>query len=190
MYNEKAPDISKELAKTPVTSIIEEVDCFKPKRVITIQYSGPNIRDIVRRAPGIIQAGMKTTGTRTYIDEYYIDVTDPNKINFHIFWHSIRGFDQRSSMWGFIKLKQGVLLPDGTGSVNIEFYAKVLTNWERETLIQRSPIYSLLKKIYTYVFYDDRRRKYLDLCKEWEEEMIRRMKDLLKLLETAEYTYA
>ena len=192
MYREdkEVPDISKELSKSKVTRIIEEIDCFKPRRTITVQYSGPNIREIVRQSPRMIQLGMKTTGTKTYIDEYYIDVTDPNNISFHIFWHSIRGFDQRSSMWGFIRLKHGVLHTDGTGSVNIEFYAKLVTNWERGSIIQRTPIYTLLRKIYTYIFYDNRRRKYLDLCREFEEEMIRRMKEFLKLIETAEYTYA
>jgi len=191
MYREKdeVPDISKELAKAPTVKIVEEVDCFTPRRVIRIKYSGPNIRKIVKQAPRILRQGMMISGTRIYIDEYYIDVTDPNNIRFHIFWHGIRAFHMRSNMWGWIRLKHGVLHPDGTGSVNIEFYSKVITTWSKKSILQRNPIYDLLMKIYKYVYYDNLRRKFIDQCREWEQDMIRRMKELLKLMKTAEYPY-
>jgi len=191
MYREgeDIPDISGELAKHPVVKIIEDVDCFSPRRVVSIDYSGPNIRDIVRRAPRILRLGMMITGTRTYIDDYYVDVTDPNNIKFHIFWHGIRGFDDKSSMWGWVRLKQGSVKPDGTGFVRIEFYAKLITKWERDTFIKRTPFYDLLVRIYKYIYYDEQRRKFIEQCKEWEQDMVRRMKEFLKLMETANLPY-
>ncbi len=190
MYNEeegKIPDISKELAKSPVVKIIEDVDCFIPRRVISIDYSGPNIRKIARKAPRVLRLGMMISGTRVYIDDYYVDVTDPNNIRFHIFWHGVRGFDDKSRMWGWVRLKQGLLKPDGTGSVRIEFFAKVITEWDKNTFIKRTPLYDLLLRIYKYIYYDEQRRKFIDQCKEWEQDMIRRMKEFLKLMETAAY---
>jgi hypothetical protein len=190
MYKEdEIPNISKELAKAPVTTIIEENDCFAPRRVIRIEYSGPNIRQIVRRAPRILREGMMITGTRVYIDDYYVDVTDPNSITFHIFWHGERGFDDKSKMLGWVRLKHGVIRPDGSGSVRIEFYAKMITTWNRSSLLQRNPLYTLLMKIYNYIYYDEQRRKYLNQCKEYAEDMIRRMKEMLKLMETAKLPY-
>jgi hypothetical protein len=186
---EDIPDISKELAKHPVVRIVEDVDCFAPRRVISIDYSGPNIREIVKQAPRVLRRGMMITGTRTYIDDYYVDVTDPNNIRFHIFWHGIRGWDDKSQMWGWIRLKQGLLKPDGTGSVRIEFFAKVITTWERDTFLKRIPLYDLLIWIYKYIYYDAERRKMIEQCKEWEQDMIRRMKELLKLMETATLPY-
>jgi len=191
MYRDEGPpDISKELSKSPVTMIIEDMDCFSPRRTITVKYSGPNIRNIIKNAPGILQTSMRITGQRTFLDEYYADVTDPNKIIFHIFWHGKRDFDMRTYMFGFIRLKQGLVLPDGSGSVEIEFTPKVITEWNRESILQRNPIYTLLLKIYGYVFYDHRRRRYVEECKGYAEDMIRRMKDLLKLMESAEYKKA
>jgi len=183
------PDISNIIKKQPITTVIEELDCFAPRRVITIEYSGPNIREVARRAPRILREGMMITGTRTYIDDYYVDVTDPNNIVFHIFWHGTRDMDGRTEMFGWIRLKHGVIHPDGTGSVRIEFYAKLITKWERDSILQRNPIYSLLMKIYNYIYYDEQRRKYVDQCKEYEQEMIRRMKETLKLIETAKLPY-
>lgn len=187
--DEKIPDISKELATSPVTSVIEEMDCFSPRRTITIEYSGPNIKQVVKRAPGILKKGMMITGTRTYIDDYFIDTTDPNNVVFHIFWHGIRDFDERTKMWGWIRLKHGIIHPDGTGSVVIEFYSKVVTRWSRGSLLQRSPLYNLLIKVYNYIFYDERRRIFIQECKEYEQNMIDAMKNILKLLETAKYPY-
>ena len=183
------PDISSYIRKTPVTRIYEEMDCFTPRRVITVEYSGPNIREIARKSPRILREGMMITGTRTYIDDYYVDVTDPNNIVFHIFWHGYREFDGRSRMWGWIRLKHGVIRPDGTGSVRIEFYAKLVTTWDRGSILQRNPIYDLLMKIYKYIYYDEQRRKFVDQCKEYEQDMIRRMKKMLKLMETAKLPY-
>jgi len=183
------PDISSYIKKSRVTTVIEEMDCFSPRRVITIEYSGSNIREVARRAPRILREGMMITGTRTFIDDYYVDVTDPNNIVFHIFWHGYRGFDDKSTMWGWIRLKHGVIHPDGTGSVRIEFYAKLVTEWNRSSILQRNPIYSLLLKIYKYIYYDEQRRKFVDQCKEYEQDMIRRMKEMLKLIETAKLPY-
>jgi len=183
------PDISDIMRRNIVTTVIEELDCFTPRRVIRIEYSGPNIREVARRAPRILREGMMITGTRTYIDDYYVDVTDPNNIVFHIFWHGDRSMDDKTKMLGWIRLKHGVIHPDGTGSVRIEFYAKLVTEWDRGSILQRNPIYGLLMKIYRYIYYDEQRRKYLDQCKEYEQEMIRRMKKTLKLMETAKLPY-
>jgi hypothetical protein len=188
MYVEKkksdVPDISSYIKKTPVTTIVEEMDCMTPRRFITIEYSGPNIREIARKSPRILKQGMMITGTNVFIDDYYVDVTDPNNIVFHIFWHGRRGFDGFSDMWGWIRLKHGVIHPDGSGKVRIEFYTKLVTRWNRSSILQRNPIYGLLMRLYRYIYYDDQRRKYLDQCKEFTEDMVKRMKKMLKLLET------
>ncbi len=183
------PDIRPHIRKTPVTRIYEEADCFTPRRVVRMEYSGPNIREVARRAPRILREGMMITGTRTFIDDYFVDVTDPNNIVFHIFWHGFRSFDGRSTMWGWVRLKHGVIHPDGTGSVRIEFYAKLVTTWDRDSVLQRNPINSLLMRIYRYIYYDEQRRKFLDQCKEYEQDMVRRMKKMLKLAETARLPY-
>ena len=191
MYREdvegKVPDISKHLSKAPVTRIVEEIDCFSPRRNVTIGYKGPKIREIVKKTQTIITRGMDVNPLDTNLDEYYITVYDPNNIIFHIFWHGKRRFDQRTVMLGFIRLKQGNLKPDGSGSVEIEFFPKLITVWEKKTLLQRTPIYELLRKIYNYVYYDNRRRRYIELCKEYEEKMIRLMKQLIKLIESYKY---
>lgn len=189
MYREEEgpPDISKELAKSPIITIVEEYDCFVPRRVIRIGYSGPNIREIIRQAPRVIQRSLRISGTAVFIDEYYVDVTDPNRTSFHIFWHGEKRFDQRSKMFGFFRVKQGILHPDGTGSMNIEFFSKLVTKWEKKTFIQRTPIYTLFRKIYTYIYYDDARRNFIERCKFHEEDMIRRAKELLRLVETHPY---
>ena len=191
MYKDEGPpDISKELKKSPVTTIIEDMDCFSPRRTITVHFAGPDIRKIVQNVPKILQTSMRITGQRLFLDEYYVDLTDPNITSFHIFWHGKRDFDKRTYMFGFIRLKQGKIKPDGSGSVDIEFAPKVITEWDRNTIIQRNPIYTLLLKIYGYIFYDNIRRRYIEECKGYEEDAIRRMKDFLKLTESAEYKKA
>jgi len=187
MYVEGAPDISKELKKSPVTSIVEEIDCFAPRRNIIIGYSGPNIREIVKKTQEIITKGMNINPLDTNLDEYYLYVVDLNNIIFHIFWHGKRDFDQRTKMLGFIRLKQCKLRPDGTGSMEIEFFPKLVTVWEKKTFIQKTPIYELFRKIYTYVYYDNRRRRYIELCKEYEHKMVKLMKQLIKLIESYKY---
>jgi len=191
MYRDEGPpDISKELSKIPVVKIIEDMDCFSPRRTITLKYTGPDIRKIVNSVRGIIMKGMRITGQHTFLDEYYVDVTDPNKKIFHVFWHGDRDFDMRTEMYGYIRLKQGLIYPDGSGSVEIEFTPKVITEWDRGSILKRNPIYKLLLKIYGYTFYDNRRRRYIEECKGYAEDMIRRMRDLLKLMESAKYEKA
>ncbi len=187
MYNEEVPDISEELAKAPTVRIVEELDCFTPRRVIRIKYSGPDIRKIVGQATPILQKAMRVGGTHVFTDDYYIDTTDPNNINFHIFWHLDKSFDGKTSMWCSVKLKHGLLKPDGSGSVEINLFPKLRTNWNKRTLLQRNPIYNLLIKIYKYIYYDEQRRKYLKLCRDLGEEAVGDFKELVKLTKTYEY---
>jgi len=188
MYKEEdIPDISKEIAAAPVKKIVEQIDCFSPRPRITIEYSGPRIREIVKKTPGIIMRGMRITGLKTYIDEYFCSTYDPNEIWFHIHWHGERDFDNKSKMYGWVRLKQGVIKPDGSGTVKIEFFAKVVTSWDKTTILKRNPLYSLILKIYNYVYYDEIRRGFVRQCREFEETMIKMMKDLLKLEETVKY---
>lgn len=190
MYKDEGPpDISKELASSEatITKIIEDMDCFAPRPRITINYSGPNIRGIVRKTPEILRDGMRITGLKVYIDEYYCTVTDPNEIYFHIHWHGVRDLDFRTKMFGWVRLKHGVVHPDGSGSVTIEFYAKVVTEWSKKTILQRNPLYTLLLKLYNYVYYDETRRKFVRQCKEYEEQMVTMMKSFLKMIETTKY---
>ena len=189
MYKEEdVPDISKEIANAPVTKIVEQIDCFSPRPRVIINYSGPKIRDIVKKAPGIIMRGMRITGLSTFIDEYFCSTYDPNEVYFHIHWHGERKLDFRSKMYGWIRLKGGIVHPDGSGSVQIEFFAKVTTEWDKSTILKRNPLYTLLLKIYNYGYYDEIRRGYVRQCKEFEENMIRMMKEFLKLEETVTYT--
>ena len=181
------PDISEEIAHSTITKIVEETDCFSPRPRISLTYSGPNIRAIVRKAPEIIRNAMRITGLLTYIDEYYCSIFDPNEIVFHIHWYGERSLDMRNKMYGWLRLKQGLIRPDGSGSVVIEFFAKVVTEWDRRTILQRNPIYSLLISIYNYVYYNEIRRGFVSQCREFEENMIRMMKEFLKLVETTEY---
>jgi hypothetical protein len=188
MYREEdIPDISKEIAGATVTKIVESIDCFSPRPRITIEYSGPRIREIVKIAPSIIMRGMRITGLMTYIDEYFCTTFDPNEIWFHIHWHGERKFDNKSRMFGWIRLKQGSVKPDGSGSVKIEFFAKVVTEWDRSTILKRTPLYTLLLKIYNYVYYDEIRRGFVRQCREFEENMIKMMKEFLRLEETVKY---
>ncbi len=190
MHTEKddaPPDISDEIAGSPITKIIEDVDCFSPRPRITIEYTGPNIRTIVRKTPEIIRDGMRITGLKVYIDDYFCTVIDPNEIYFHIHWHGERPFDHRTTMMGWVRLKHGILRPDGSGTMKIEFYAKVVTEWQKATILQRNPLYTLLLKIYNYVYYDEIRRKFIRQCQEYEQQMVDMMKKLLKLAETKHY---
>jgi hypothetical protein len=185
--DEGPPDISKELSGTVIKAIIEDVDCFAPRPRITLKYSGPNIRSIVRRTPEILRDGLRVTGLKTYIDDYFCDVTDPNNIGFHIHWHGERTLDFRSTIFAWIRLKHGLVRPDGSGTVIIELYSKVVTRWDKSTILTRNPIYTLLLKAYNYVYYDEVRRKFMRQCREYEEQMVKMMKDFLKLIETVKY---
>ncbi len=188
MYKDEGPpDISKELAGVKTRTIIEEYDCFTPRRTITIEYSGPNIRKIIKRIPRMIQRGLRISGTNTFIDEYYVTTLDPNITYFHIYWHGQKSFDQRTKMFAWVRVKHGQVRSDGTGSIVIEFYSRLVTTWRKRTLIQRSFIYSLLRKIYTYTWYDNRRRALIETCRFFEEDILRRVKELLKLMETTPY---
>lgn len=186
---EEAPEISEELKKIKTVKIVEEIECFTPRRVVAIKYTGPNIRKVVKAAGDIIQRGMHIGGTRTYLDRYHIDVTDPNNIRFTIYWHGDKGLDKRNKIRCILGYDDGVIHPDGSGYVKIKISPRLLTTWDKSSILKRNPIYDLLMKIYGYVYYDELRRKYVLQCKELGQEMVRIVKEMLKLMETAKLPY-
>lgn len=189
MYVEGAPEIRAELAKSPKVAIIEEDDCFAPRRELSITYSGPNIREIVKTIPKIIADSLRVTSTHVFLDEYYLDNTDPNAVQFHIFYSGDKPMDQRTKVWVEIKIKDGLIRPDGSGSLTLEFKGTLKTRFERRTVLQRTPFYDMFFKIYSYFFYDEMRRQFLTRCKEFSENMMRKTKEILKLMETAAYPH-
>lgn len=189
MYVEGAPDISAEIAKTPKFAIIEEDDCFAPRREVSISYTGANIRKIVKSIPKIITDSLRVTSTNVFLDEYYLDNTDPNAVQFHIFYHGFKNLDKRTKALLEIKIKDGLIKPDGSGSLTLEFKGTLKTTFERRTVLQRTPFYDMFFKMYSYLFYDEMRRQFLTRCKEFSENSMRKTKEILKLMETAVYPH-
>lgn len=180
-----APDISAKLAASTKTAITEEVDCFSPHRTIEIEYSGPNIDKIIKSAPKWISRGLRVSSTNVFLDDYFWTNTDPNNITFHIFFRGKLPMDSKSAIFAQIRLRDGLIKPDGSGKVIIEFSAVLETKFERKSVIQRSGLYRSLLWTYNQIWYNERRRKFLDECKSHMDYMMLETKSLLKLMKTA-----
>lgn len=171
---------------SPIKRIAYTDDCFVPYREVSINYSGPNIAKVVKAIPDIMAKTLQVSGTAIILNEYYWDHTDPNDKVFHIMYSGDKSVDARSRIIGEVMIKDGHLKPDGSGSMELQFTAKLTTTFERTTLFQRSSFYDMLVKIYTYSFYDNARRNFLAMCNDYMEVMMREIRAILNLMKRGE----
>jgi len=171
---------------SPIKRITYTDDCFVPFREVSINYSGPNIAKVVRMVPTIMAKTLQVSGTKIVLDAYYWDHVDANDKVFHIMYNGEKTVDARSKIRGEVMIKDGHLKPDGSGSMELQFSAKLITNFERRTLFQRSSFYDMLVKIYTYSFYDNTRRNFLAMCNDYMEVMMRELRAALNLMKRGE----
>lgn len=145
-------------------------DCLAPARFIYLDYSGPDpfgvskkIAGMLKRFFGVSSAGISETNFN------WDNSGDP--ITFYFTWWVQRSYGS-SLMRVDIKVQGARGKTKNVGNFTMELRGKIVTKFGYKTSLLKS-----LWWIYAYLFYNRRRRNYVDICRDYLQRFRREIAD-------------
>jgi hypothetical protein len=168
------------------TKLLISDDCMKPpgQPSLTLKYSGPNPQNIYSKSkeiattlwalePGAIQE-KESNWDRTGLGEKFsikMEITkDLDQFTFLFMKLDIEGEAKPNRQFG----------KEGSASVKIE--SSIRTEYPQDTVFQRSIFYEFWRVFFHKFVYEDKRKKYLQDCKEETIRFQEELKSFLNLL--------
>jgi len=134
-------------------------DCSEHDRFLRIDYSGPNPLSVVKRISSSIKPFFHVSSSGTAQTKYLIDNSgDPVKF-FSTWWVKIN-VSAYTKLWIEIKVQGEESKRNQTGSFSFQIWGFVKTSFSGRNFFLK-PFWLL----YSYIFYDRQRRKYIEKCR-------------------------
>jgi hypothetical protein len=136
-------------------------DCFSPDRYIRIKYSGPNPWGISEFLASNLKQLFHVSSSK--VSNYRInwDISgDP--ISFYSRWWVRKEIGRWTKMRFMIKFRGEKSKSDNTGKFSMTYHARVITEvggW--------GPLMKTVWTLYSYLFYNRIRRKYIEQCRNY-----------------------
>jgi len=133
-------------------------DCLAPERYIYLDYSGADPFGVVKKIGGMLNKffHVSTSGVCEY-DFRWDRSGDP--YGFFVRWWVKKSLSGWTTAWFYIQVQGNVGKETNEGSFRLEISAELKTE-----IGHRSPLFRALWEIYSYVFYNKRRREYIRIC--------------------------
>jgi hypothetical protein len=145
-------------------------DCLAPARFIYLDYSGPDPYGVAKKIAGMLQPFFSVSSAGVSETDFKWDNSgDP--ITFFFSWWVQKSFG-RSTMWVRIKVQGTKGKTKNVGNFTMELKGEIKTAFSYST--------SLLKPIwwiYSYLFYNRRKRNYVEICRDYLERLRREIAD-------------
>lgn len=137
-------------------------DCLSPARFIYLNYNGPDPYGVAKKISGSLQQFFAVSSAGVSETRFNWDNSgDP--VTFYFTWWVKKSFGFSGMRIG-IKVQGAKGKIDNVGNFTLELKGEITTKFEYST--------SLLKPIwwiYSYLFYDRRRRNYIEMCRDYAE---------------------
>ena len=136
-------------------------DCLDPARFIYLDYSGADPYGVVKKINGMLNAFFRVSSAGiSETDFKWDDSGDP--ITFYSSWWVKKSLSGFSTMWVWIKVQGAKGKNKNVGNFTMEVRAEIKTSFSHATSLLKSVWW-----IYSYIFYNRRRREYVNMCKDW-----------------------
>ncbi|MEM5772029.1 MAG: hypothetical protein QXO19_03415 [Candidatus Aenigmatarchaeota archaeon] len=146
----------------PITSIpmkkklIIADDLLRPRASINLNYNGPNPERFYSEIPKVL-----TTVFRVHegsIQEKDLSFSKGETTKLSCSWELFKDLDKFS--YYVISVKLTVISTKGEGTANISIEGTLRTEYNQETIWQRSIIYEFFRMMWSRFFYESTREKY------------------------------
>jgi len=158
-----------------------EDDCLAPRAALDITFQGKNPFLVYKNAKEILRKIFEVEMIDYWERDFRWDVSsDPREFFVRIYVN--KGVDARTKILAEVVM-QGAQPSDlnKDGKVRILINAKLITKFELNSVIQKSPIYKGMLWLYTKIFYGNVRRGYFRLCEDYLIRIQNDFKDVLNM---------
>jgi len=160
--------------------VIED-DCLAPEEELVIKYSGPNPFRTYHIIKDLLKKVLKIEAKDLWERDFKWDITsDPHGFftRYYVNW----GIDVRSHVLVEVVM-EGKQPSDPTknGEVRISVSGTLKTEYPQNNAFQRSALYKLLVWIYHWIYYNNVRRSYTEICNRRLETIWREFRNVLNM---------
>jgi len=167
-------------------------DCLSPVRggplpgvpYITLDYSGPNPQNIYHKIKELLVSIWKVDASEIQERDFVWDRSKGTE-KFRVRFEVIKDLDRFSFVHIIVRLN-GEAKPskefgkEGKATIRIE--GRLRTEYPQDTLWQRSLLYEMARVFYHRVFYEEKRKRYLEDCRVDISRFITDLKSFLAIL--------
>lgn len=156
-------------------------ELFAPSESITIEYAGPNPIKAYKALDGLAKLIFEIKGTNWFEVDYRVDTTtDPRWFFIHNFFE--KTFDKFTKAQLHFRL-QGVQPtgPGKEGKLTITVTGWIWTEYKAIDNPSLKPIFWPFFYFYHRVFYNQRRRRYMEYMRRRTERLLNELKAMLNI---------
>jgi hypothetical protein len=133
-------------------------ECLAPAKFIYLNYSGPNPFEVARKIGESLKFFFHVSTAGVSETRLNWDISgDP--ITFYNTWWVQKKLSGFSTIWVYIKIEGKKSKTTNEGSFMLELRAQLVTKFKYS-----NPLLKALWWIYSYLFYNKPRRKYVERC--------------------------
>ncbi len=154
-----------------------KIELLAPGTVKILQYTGFHPSRLLTEIPESLKKILKITGADLFEDVFKWDKSgDP--VEFYAIWRARDDkHDGRSPIWVKVTVHGKQSAKDKSGSVTVK-----IDGWIETTLPYKNIIHKAFLKAYTYFFYDEQIRRYMELGKIYMERIEDDIRALFNLM--------
>ncbi len=158
-----------------------EDDCIAKSAKLTLNYKGLNPLSIYQKVRGIIKQVTRVKEERIWERDYRYDTIGDLR-GFYIRLYVYFKRDARTFIL-FELIFQGKqpVDPNKSGNLTMSISARLITEYRLDSTFQQSILYRSLLRMYYYLFYSEVRRRNLEDCNKYIDEILEKIRSELNL---------
>ena len=159
---------------------IEIVDnCLAPEKDIFLNYKGANPWGVWKAIHGGIRPFFHISAVGMSNYDFKWDRSSPDFIEFFSKWWIKKNFSNHSTMRVDVKVQGKQFKSTNEGNFSVRITSDIVTNFEGWSVFLKPLWY-----MYSYLFYDKVRRRFIDRCREYSEGFKNELKEQFGLEST------
>ncbi|MEM5793000.1 MAG: hypothetical protein QXY45_01400 [Candidatus Aenigmatarchaeota archaeon] len=167
------------------TKLILHEDCFNfagPE--MYLKYKGPNPHLAYNKIRELFWTVFGVKESERVQEEEYVWDKQGKKETFSVKWHVTKDMDRLSYLYFVIKMK-GFLEETQNGKegeVNVDIIGVLRTEYPQDNIWERTIFYEMARVFWHKVFYQDKREKYVDICRDISNRFRNELKAFFNLI--------
>ena len=150
-------------------------DCLSPTQFVYLTYNGANPYKVYTKITSMMQQFFEISSSGVFEDRFHWDIVGSN-IDFFMRMKARRDFGKFTNMFVHMNIRGSRKKDANTGTFTLRVNSYLETNFE-----YRNPISKTLWYLYSYIFYNKRRRGHLEFCRNTTNDFINEIKEHFNL---------
>ena len=161
------------------TKLVMYDNCFpEDPAEFELKYVGPNPIAVYQRMYELMKTVWRAGDKDIQEDQYNYGKSDVEKVK--VRWHLHRDIDRFSYFW--VRFDLSASGNEKSGNAYIRIKPILMTEYPQDTVWQRSLLYEMLRTFWHRAFYHNKRREYMDNCRDITSFFLKKMKEYFKYL--------